>query len=596
MGNTTGANSFKVRDQIQANSDYYPPSRYASLSFFHTFTPYADPAGLSFIPLSTVPYRFSELQGTGNIFVVGIVAPTSNVTGRLLDRSASVAAKLGTSGEVAEISGGAGGTVATYGSTSGSGSASATAAADASSGKKGPLGDGFWDRYVEMCNRLGVDPKALAPIMTIESGFNPAAKNPRGGASGLNQIMPDVAKGLGMSPEEFAQYTSLTGVEQLYWVEKYFRRSNCRGNSSATLYKKNFGSSNNPDGSWYATKAHASAWNAANGKDPNNLSNWRNINFQEKAVRQNVFGKGKEAIFASDIQIYLDKYAGAYSAPIDAAISRVGDGKGSPLERPGVQQPAVETTGDWGTTGSTDAQSSKKEFDKKAGLNLSQTDISKRLMASQLAAAAELMAGLEVMRNMPPLRMLVNPASFKVASEKIVSDGNWTRVGPIVEHWGGNQEKIDGSGKIAAFYAGDFLNMNQPGLTRSARNYSMSFQNFLSLWMLYRNNAGLWIADRDNEMQINSLSIVGSIFIYYDNTIYIGSFDNFTIEESDTEPFTLEYSFSFIARAWFLLDSVSDPRNLKSPIKKYPGSFVTPPPASQTLDMTASNALSRFVY
>lgn len=596
MGDTTGASSYKVRDQIQTNSGYYSPSTYATgLSFFHTFTPYGDPAGLSFIPLSTVPYRFSELQGTGKIFVVGIIAPTSNVTGRLLDRSASVANKLGTSGETATIEGGGAGTVATYGSTPSAVSATA-ASATTSPGQKGPLGDGFWERYVEMCNRLGVDPKALSPIMTIESGFNPAAKNPQGNASGLTQFMPSTAKGLGMTSEEFSQYTSLTGVEQLYWVEKYFKRGGCRGNSSLTLYKKNFGSYNNPDGSWYSTRANAAAWNAKNG-GPENLSNWKSIDFQEKAVRQNAFGKGKEAIFSSDIQVYIDRYAGAYSAPIDAAMATVGTSKGTPLEKPGTQPPPVETTGEWSSTGSADAQDAKKATEKQAGLDLSQTDLNKSLMAAQLSASAELMAGLEKMRNIPPLRLLVNPASFKVSSEKIVSDGNWTRVGPIVEHWGEGQDKIDGSGKIAAFYAGDFLDMNQPGLTRSARNYSMSYQNLLSLWLLYRNNAGLWIADRDKEMQFNSLSILGSIYIYYDNTIYIGSFDNFSIEESETEPFTLEYSFSFVVRAWFLLDSTDDPRKLSSPMRSSQSTvYTTTQPTNPTWDTVASSAISRIVY
>jgi hypothetical protein len=171
------------------------------------------------------------------------------------------------------------------------------------------------------------------------------------------------------------------------------------------------------------------------------------------------------------------------------------------------------------------------------------------------------------MANTPPLRLLVNPASFKVGNEKILNDGNFTRTGPIVEHWGDGQDKIDASGKIGAFYCADVTGVGSdplqesggPGLTRTARTFSAAYQNFLSLYQIYRNNAGIHIDDTvDPGAGKKNLVMLGSVYIYYDHTLYIGSFDSFTVTESDTAPFTLEYSFQFTTRATFLMDQITD--------------------------------------
>jgi hypothetical protein len=149
-----------------------------------------------------------------------------------------------------------------------------------------------------------------------------------------------------------------------------------------------------------------------------------------------------------------------------------------------------------------------------------------------------------------------------------VSDGNFTREGPIIEHWGEQQDKLSLSGKLAAFVAIDTQPSDDsnnlgggPGLTRVARQYSASYQNFLSLYLLYRNNGGLYVntlADTMKNNLLSRLSLLGSIYIYYDNTLYIGSFDSFNITEADTTPYSLEYSIEFTVRATFILDSPTE--------------------------------------
>ncbi len=47
--------------------------------------------------------------------------------------------------------------------------------------------------------------------------------------------------------------------------------------------------------------------------------------------------------------------------------------------------------------------------------------------------------------------------------------------------------------------------------------------------------------------------------IYYDDYIYTGSFDSFSITESEDQPHTLEYSFDFVVRFEHRIDPHIDP-------------------------------------
>jgi lysozyme len=189
--------------------------------------------------------------------------------------------------------------------------------------------------------------------------------------------------------------------------------------------------------------------------------------------------------------------------------------------------------------------------------DLTQLDYS----ASQFSYRKAIKAALQDMQNTPPLRLLVNPNSFSVKSQKIASDGNWGRKGPIIEYWGDDQDKISGSGQVAAFYAIDAapgLGRGGPGLTRHARNVSMGWQNFQSLYLLYRNNGGMYLSDVSQTDRDLLLTTVGSVYLFYDNILYIGSFDSLNVRETDMKPFTVEYDFEFTVRAAFLLDLPPD--------------------------------------
>lgn len=79
--------------------------------------------------------------------------------------------------------------------------------------------EAFGRKVIEISNKLGVDPDSLMAVMNSESGINPKAKNPYGGATGLIQFMPNTAEGLGTTTD--ALY-NMSNVEQLDYVYKYF--------------------------------------------------------------------------------------------------------------------------------------------------------------------------------------------------------------------------------------------------------------------------------------------------------------------------------------------------------------------------------------
>lgn len=98
----------------------------------------------------------------------------------------------------------------------------AKALKDKWSKKKPNLSDAFYNKVVEVAKRVQCDPNDLMALMNAESGLNPAAVNPNGGATGLIQFMPKTAQGLGTTTEKIKQ---MSAEEQLVYVEKYLKQA-----------------------------------------------------------------------------------------------------------------------------------------------------------------------------------------------------------------------------------------------------------------------------------------------------------------------------------------------------------------------------------
>jgi Transglycosylase SLT domain len=102
------------------------------------------------------------------------------------------------------------------------------------------LSDRFFADLARMGQRRGTDPEHYLVVWCSESGLDPNAVNPAGGARGLNQMMPDTLRGLGAP----ADFEALTAEEQLPWIEKLIAiREHLSGGpfeSAARYYHANF--------------------------------------------------------------------------------------------------------------------------------------------------------------------------------------------------------------------------------------------------------------------------------------------------------------------------------------------------------------------
>lgn len=102
------------------------------------------------------------------------------------------------------------------------------------------LSDQFFERVIEISEKIDCDPNDLMAIMNIETigSFKANKRNRSTRATGLIQFMPTTAIGMGTTIDRLAQMTEL---EQLDYVEKHFidgkKYRNVTGRvDAATLY------------------------------------------------------------------------------------------------------------------------------------------------------------------------------------------------------------------------------------------------------------------------------------------------------------------------------------------------------------------------
>ncbi len=107
--------------------------------------------------------------------------------------------------------------------------------------------DDFESKYLEICKEYGWEPIPVLSCWNSESGIKASSQNPNGYASGIFQIMPDTAHGLGWMPgdarwnlvhaarkvgdwktvvklhkELMSGFIQLNASEQLDWAVKYY--------------------------------------------------------------------------------------------------------------------------------------------------------------------------------------------------------------------------------------------------------------------------------------------------------------------------------------------------------------------------------------
>jgi hypothetical protein len=169
------------------------------------------------------------------------------------------------------------------------------------------------------------------------------------------------------------------------------------------------------------------------------------------------------------------------------------------------------------------------------------------------------------------LTLLINPSSMSSNYSKTVNE-NFTSRKIVVEDWGENQLVLNFNGSIGGYYV---LNptVGSSGLNRYDRSRSSSFTNLMDLLMLFRNN-GMLFQQTIKRPTVNSRKLInnisynrqnknvkiineniqnrifekGEVYILFDGIMYLGSFEEFDIEEDAEKPFNLNYNFTFIVQ------------------------------------------------
>ncbi len=544
-------NSASVAQQIEGAAGLYEPAVYELLSFYSAMVPQPDELDGQFINLT-------DVQPTGPtqtlIFAVGFIPPSSNVTGRLLDRSATIAQTTPLTGTIPPVNN-RGTSVQTPPGNAGPPSYTKFTPAQ--------IAGLVSQQYAAMNGGQQPNPQ-LVWMLTAQSLRETSGNWPNNNpgfiqASNPNQPTFSV-KGGG---------SDASGGKSSVWRSFDTPQAGTQtfiGTALRTPAEQAAAASGN-------VQAYVAALGQAGYYGPYTDAQG---NYHDAAMAQQEYLMNFQALYN----------AAQASAPNPSAVNLSTLPGGGPNQITGDGG----STNNWQTTGSPNASQASQAIASTANTNLNTTSQGQLFQNQQIAIIKATQAAITQMQNTPPLRMLVNPQSFKLSAEKIISDGEWGRNGPIVEHWGDNLDKLEASGKVAAFYSADMTgasgtggagtgalgyqsNAGQvgggPGITRIARQYSTSYQNFLSLWLIYKNNGGIWLppfvpATSSSSSQVSNLSVLGSIYIYYDGILYIGSFDSFNLTESETAPYTLEYNFSFTVRATFLFDTPMDSNGVPS--------------------------------
>ena len=135
--------------------------------------------------------------------------------------------------------------------------------------------------------------------------------------------------------------------------------------------------------------------------------------------------------------------------------------------------------------------------------------------------------------------LLINPENMNHGKTNM-NQSAYTRQGWIPQLWGPSQDLITATGRTAVFM------VSGEGVTNVLKKYSFAFLNFMALVSVYKNN-GYRYNDQTNPRGSSRVpELITGIEMSYDNQIYMGHFNNFTLDETADSPFIFNYNFEFV--------------------------------------------------
>jgi len=262
-------------------------------------------------------------------------------------------------------------------------------------------------------------------------------------------------------------------------------------------------------------------------------------------------GVGGRKYFQASPKVYQDGLTMHYNAlSAEVAAGRHGGNIGAdsgPPKDPNVSETAdaeeAQVRGSIMTTGSTQLESDAAgdRIGKLVEFDASRLEIT-RLQTDALRRQ------IEAVRAVPGLLMMVNPSEFTLSFEPTVDNTVKGRNGNIVHVWLEKPVELSCSGVTAGQYVVD--SSGNGGITGELRTFSASHQNLLSLLAIYKTN-GIIFSGPEAPANQGVAELGYSVFIYFDNFLYVGSFTSFEITDSDMKPHNMAYSYRFSVRYYF---------------------------------------------
>ena len=377
-------------------------------------------------------------------------------------------------------------------------------------------------------NRL--NPADALALQLQESGCNPQqtshALGPDGQpvAVGTIQFTEATAKSLGTSQAALLQ---MTGAEQQQYVQKFYSKAQGAPTAGA-LYTYNF-----------SPVAYAAS---GGGADQNYVIFSKATSGANYSLNSSLDVGNKGYITVGDMNSAMNsiKSTPAYQQQLAALNSATNKNYQFPdptIPSPTANPVAVTTIMTNGNV--TDAQNPKSIIGVQA---IPASD--SRAMAVQ-AQTKYLNTQIALIQQTPALMMLVNPSEFNRSYEQSV-DPVKTRFGYIINMWLEKPLVISAKGTTAGQYA--FQSDGSGGLTHMNRIQSISYQNLMSLVGIFKNNGNIFTDGSFGPSNSGLPLISMSCYIYYDNHLYIGSFDEFQITDDGNKPYNLAYNWKFTVR------------------------------------------------
>jgi hypothetical protein len=407
----------------------------------------------------------------------------------------------------------------------------------------------FYQQLQSVAAAVGANPADMLAVMLNESGTNPQQKsfaNNNGVpvAVGLIQFTQASANDLGTSQQALL---GMTDVQQLAYVQKYY--SNCNGGgtypSTGSLYLATF----------------APAF-LKNGNDADTVIFSKATSGQYYSQNTGLDHGNKGYITVGDMTLQMDlvKQTGAYQELVNAYNAATGSsinpqefgGSTTPAGSIPTAAPVSSTTIMANGLNTTDPTGN----DPLANLYGRQLSVAnKDRIADVQKQTNYLSLQIQLIQQTPALMMLVNPSEFNRGYEHNI-DPVKTRSGYVVNMWLEKPMVISSKGVTAGQYV--FQTDGGGGISALNRIQSVSYQNLMSLVSMFKNNGNIFTDSSFGDSNTGIPLIALSLFIYYDNHIYIGAFDDFEVTDDGNKPYNLSYNWKFTVRYDIDTNQISD--------------------------------------